>query len=385
MKKIISLALAALMTISIPVLSAWALEEQTFAISGSTASADNGFAVVLKLLGGSEEAANTVVDGDYALSGVAAGSYVLQAEKYGHVSRRYDVTLDADTELDVELRILGDLNGDGEINVADTGRAYAHVRTTVPLTDEYLLTCADMIDDGEINIADVGKLYALVRNPVSESIPVGPVPTDPEDGGTFDIGGTLEFPAGVEAGHLVNYNLYRVSGTSLVIEDPNAYAVYNGVTYTAQDGVVTVPELYSDSPNVPISLSIGNRAPGAKVFKVKLVYPQGHQMNPLPLANGPLTTFCEEGNSQGVYYTMTAAKAGTLTIRLNETADCNITITSNIVEGGTRAVSLSDNEGSTSVSFKMSEGESVTVCIVMNPQNGFNYPEATISTTVRFR
>ena len=385
MKKIISLALAALMTISIPMLSASAFEEQTFAISGSTASADNGFAMVLKLLGGSEEVAGAVVDGDYAMSGVAAGSYVLQAEKYGHVSRRYDVTLNADTELDVDLRIPGDLTGDGEINVADTGRAYAHVRTTSPLTDEYLLSCADMIGDGEINIADVGKLYSLVRNPVSESIPVGPVPTNPEDGGTFDIGGTLEFPAGVEAAHLANYNLYRVSGTSLIIEDPNAYAVYNGVTYTAQDGMVTVPGLYSDSPSVPVSLAIGNRAPGAKVFKVKLVYPQGHQMNPIPLANGQLTTFCEEGNSQGAYHTMTAAKAGTPTIRLNSDADCNITITSNIVEGGTRAVSLSDNEGSTSVSFKMFEGESVTVCIVMNPQNGFNYPETTISTTVRFR
>ena len=76
MKKIISLALAALMTISIPMLSASAFEEQTFAISGSTASADNGFAMVLKLLGGSEEVAGAVVDGDYAMSGVAAGSYV---------------------------------------------------------------------------------------------------------------------------------------------------------------------------------------------------------------------------------------------------------------------------------------------------------------------
>ena len=201
----------------------------------------------------------------------------------------------------------------------------------------------------------------------------------------IEIGGVLEFDAAVDAGDLVYFDLYRLSETNLTIEDPNAYVIYNGVTYEAKDGKVTVPALYSANTNTPISVAIGNRGTEDRVFAVTLNYDPGHRMNPIPLSNGNLSTYCAEGNSQGVYYCFTAPKAGTLTVRLTQTVDCNITITSDIVEGGTLSVSLSDKPDSTSLSFKMSEGETVSVCIVMNPQNGFNYPEATVNTTVRFR
>lgn len=376
-KQILSVLLAAALTAgtALPVFA-----QSACTLSGTLT--ESGITLSLLPQGGAQAVQSLTVTGtSYAMEGISQGQYILRAEKSGYVTREYELTVADSLTQDVKLCVLGDVTGDGKINVADTSRAYAHVRGSAVL-DAYALDCANMNGDTRVNVADVSKLYSLVRNPVA---PIPPIPTNPVKDATVELGGTLEFEATVKGGHLKPYNLYRISGTSLVIRDAYAYVVYNGVTYEAVDGVVTVPELYSDSTNTPVSLSIGNRGTADKTFAVSLVYPQGHQMNPIPLENGLLSAYCEEGNSQGVYYSFTASKAGTLTIRLNEAVDCNITITSDTVVGGTRSVSLSDNEGSTSLSFKMAEGESVSVCICMNPVSGFNYPEATVSATVRFR
>lgn len=326
--------------------------------------------------------------GSYVLENVADGQYILKATKYKHTPREYDVTVSGGTlTQNVKLCLQGDVSGDGRINVGDTAKAYSHVRRTNLLADAYAQSCADMSGDSRINVGDVAKIYALVRNP-DTTVEIPPLPSNPVEDNKeepTEIGGTLSFDAEVDAGHLAYFELYRVSDTTLSIENPMAYVIYNGVTYEAEDGKVTVPGLHSDSTNIPVEIAIGNRGPEDLVFHVTLTYPEGHRMNPIPLSNGNLSTFCEADNSQGVYYRFTAEKDGTLTVRLTQTVDCNITITSDVVEGGTRSVSLSDNPDTTSLSFKMSAGESAIVCIVMNPQNGFNYPEATVTTTVRFR
>ena len=363
-------------------------------VGGSVVSAGNEQSkVTLSLFySGGAQAVRTVkvagTSGSYVMEGVEQGVYVLKATKYQHVPREYMVAvIDGTLVQDVELRLQGDASGDGRVNMGDTAQVFAYARGIGSFKDAYAERCADMTGDGRINMGDVAKIFAMVRYP--ETPPeIPPLPANPVEDNKdtpLEVGGTLNFDAAVSGGHLSYYNLYRISGTSLTIEDPMAYVIYNGVTYEAEDGVVTVPDLYSDHMNTPVSLAIGNRSEEDRTFAVKLSYPQGHQMNPIPLTVGNVSTWCQEGNSQGVYYSFTASKAGTLNIRLNQTVDCNITITSDAVEGGTRSVSLSDNPDSTALTFKMSEGESVSVCIVMNPQNGFNYPEATVSTTVRFR
>jgi hypothetical protein len=389
-KKIVSLLLVGAL-IALPVCA----QAATGGITGSVTSAGNAQGkVTLSLLHrGGTQAVQTVTvagnSGSYVMEGVEQGLYTLKASKYNHVTREYEVVVTEDGTLvqDVKLCLQGDVTGDGRINVGDSGKAYSHVRKISLLTDAYAQRCADMNGDSKINVGDVGKIYALVRNPGSSTeippLPANPVEDNKEE--PTNIGGTLNFDAEVDAGHLAYFNLYRISGTSLTIENPMAYVIYNGTTYEAEDGKVTVPELYSDSTNTPALVAIGNRGTEDLIFPVTLSYPQGHRMNPIPLSNGNLSTFCEAGNDQGVYYSFTATQAGTLTIRLTQAADCNISITSDIVEGGTRSVSLSDNPDSTSLSFKMSAGETVSVCIGMNPVNGYNYPEGTISTTVRFR
>lgn len=477
-KKIISFLLAGALAVT-PLYAHAATE-----MGGTVTSYGNeNGKVTLTLLSDGQTVQTVTVTGNsaiYVMEGLQNGQYTLKASKYNHATREYEVTVDGGELIqDVALCLLGDISGDGKINVGDTAKCYGHVRKTNLLQDAYAQRCADMTGDGRINVGDTAKIYNLARNPGSlDAIP--PIPGDPvednknqpiaitgadnldvdvegghlvyykltqvagmkltvadpmayvicngvtyeakngqvvipalpsgtvtvavgnrsgeelvfpmtvdyepgHDLNPIEIGGALEFDAQVAAGGLVYFDLYRLSETNLTIADPTAYVIYNGTTYEAKDGVVTVPDLYSANTNTPISVAIGNRGSADKVYAVTLNYDPGHQMNPIPLSNGNLSTYCAAGDNQGVYYSYTAAKDGTLTIRLTKTIDCNITITSDNVDGGTRSVSLSDEEGSTSLSFKLTAGETASVCIVMNPVNGFNYPEGTVTTTVRFR
>ena len=327
-------------------------------------------------------------NGSYVLEDVQDGQYTLQASKHNHVTREYAVTVtDGTLTQDVQLRLRGDVNGDGMINMGDFAMTYAYIRGAAQLGDDYTKGCADMNRDGGINMGDASNIYGVIRN-LGGSVEIPPLPDAPVEDHRdepIEIGGTLNFDAVADAGHLVYFNLYRVSGTSLVIEDPMAYAIYNGVTYEAVEGKVTVPDLYSDSTNVPVAIAIGNRGTEDLVFPVTLSYPLGTRMNPFTQGVGKLTAFCEEGNAQGVFFRFTATKAGTLNVRRPQGVDCNITITSDLVEGGTRSMSFSDvAEDQLALAFPMSAGESVLICVVVNPQNGFNYPEATVSTRLTF-
>lgn len=219
------------------------------------------------------------------------------------------------------------------------------------------------------------------------SIPTNPIHDNKNE--PIEIGSTLQFDAQVQPGHLVYYSLFRVTDTTLTINNSNAYVIYKGKTYTPVNGVVTVPNLYSASTNIPVKLSIGNMGSSAQNYNVTLSYPQGHLMNPYQLNLGSNTTFSAKDNSQGVSYTFQPTKSGTLTIRLDSVSggnNANISITSEKTDGGTRSVNLTENANSDgrSVSFTISAGERVRVVIGVNPTSGFDYPEATIVTTVSF-
>jgi hypothetical protein len=97
-----------------------------------------------------------------------AGTYTLTLSKKNHVTRSCTLVLGPDTE-DLTLTIcpIGDVSGDGKVNVADTSKIYAHARGSALLSDEYARACADINGDGKINVADVSKAYAHARNSAS--------------------------------------------------------------------------------------------------------------------------------------------------------------------------------------------------------------------------
>ena len=94
---------------------------------------------------------------------MAVGSYTLVVRKANHGTRVYSVTLSgSDRTVDVKLCPIGDVTGDGKVNIMDVAKLYAHVKGT-PITDEYALTCGDTTGDGKYNIMDVAKLYSHVK------------------------------------------------------------------------------------------------------------------------------------------------------------------------------------------------------------------------------
>jgi hypothetical protein len=63
----------------------------------------------------------------------------------------------------LKLHPLGDITGDGKLNIGDVARIYAHIKGGTKLTD-YALACADMNGDGKINIGDTGRAYAILKS-----------------------------------------------------------------------------------------------------------------------------------------------------------------------------------------------------------------------------
>lgn len=100
----------------------------------------------------------------YDIPSVAAGTYTVQVSKNNHVTREYTVTVGSDVKtLNVEIRLLGDVNGDGRVNAMDCTRLFKHVNKTQQLTDPYALKCAETNGDGRVNAMDCTRLFKHVN------------------------------------------------------------------------------------------------------------------------------------------------------------------------------------------------------------------------------
>ena len=72
------------------------------------------------------------------------------------------ITLTIAEEGDVDDFMLGDVNGDGKINVNDITKVAAHVKGK-KILDESAKKRADVNGDGKINVNDITKIAAHVK------------------------------------------------------------------------------------------------------------------------------------------------------------------------------------------------------------------------------
>ena len=102
--------------------------------------------------------------GTVTFSCAAKSYFKLTVMKYGHPTRDfwYNTSLE-DINIDAKLYPYGDASQDGKVNMGDVSKAYAHIRNTAPISDDYALLCADASGDGELTIGDVAKTYAHIR------------------------------------------------------------------------------------------------------------------------------------------------------------------------------------------------------------------------------
>ena len=96
----------------------------------------------------------------YDIPEVAAGTYTVQVSKKNHVTREYTVTVGAENVTqDVEIWLLGDVNGDGTINVKDKKLIFNHLNDPSGALTGYALDVGDVNRDGTINVKDKKLIF----------------------------------------------------------------------------------------------------------------------------------------------------------------------------------------------------------------------------------
>ena len=124
-------------------------------------SAEPGYTVTVP--GGTKDSSGkyTAV---YDIPSITAGTYTVQVSKKNHATREYTVTVGGDMKtLNAEIWLLGDVNGDGVVNIKDCSRLFKHVNKTQLLTDTYALKCANTNGDSAVNIKDCSRLLKHVN------------------------------------------------------------------------------------------------------------------------------------------------------------------------------------------------------------------------------
>lgn len=104
----------------------------------------------------------------YSFEGVEAGTYTMKVSKANHVTREYTVRVgNSSIPLDPKIHLLGDVTGDGSVDMKDWGRMRSHINETNMLTD-YALACADVTKDGNVDMKDWGRM----RSHINETNPL---------------------------------------------------------------------------------------------------------------------------------------------------------------------------------------------------------------------
>ena len=96
---------------------------------------------------------------EYSLKNVPAGTYTLRVSQTNGVVRECAVVVtDTDVSQDMEVQLLGDVNGDGTINARDKKLLFNHIEKISELAG-YLFEVGDVNGDGTINARDKKMLY----------------------------------------------------------------------------------------------------------------------------------------------------------------------------------------------------------------------------------
>lgn len=117
--------------------------------------------------GESEAAYEAIVKGDatgYSIAGVLPGTYTMKVMKQNHVTREYTVTVGSSNVVqDVEIWLLGDVNGDGTINAKDKKIIYGHINDSTTELTGYIFDVGDVNKDGVINAKDKKQIFGHIN------------------------------------------------------------------------------------------------------------------------------------------------------------------------------------------------------------------------------
>ena len=140
-------------------------------ITGKVTSYLTDAAVKVQLLDGDTVVKETTADasGNFSISGVDGGSYVLRFSKENHGTRDYDVYVSGNVEMnDAQICPMGDVNMSGDVTTMDVTMANKYVQGKTTLTG-YSLVLADVLPNtAGVTTLDVTRINSHVqkKNPL---------------------------------------------------------------------------------------------------------------------------------------------------------------------------------------------------------------------------
>ena len=187
----------------------------------------------------------------------------------------------------------------------------------------------------------------------------------------------------VPAGGALYYDIYRVGGMILVINDANAYVEYNGDRYDAVDGVVEIwleNALASDA----VSFVFGNNGSSDSSFYVEFLTPTGSYMNPtiIETMGEDIQISLEEGNDTGHYYKYYAEQTGTIRFYLTASVDSLIVVTNNrnsAQRSNDTDDLLTDENGESYIEIDVEEGDELIITVGAKPNKRGKFPATDIT------
>ncbi len=134
-------------------------------ISGTVATpgTDVEVTVTIATADGTEVSEVTSANGEYTLADLEDGDYVITFAAEGYVTRSYTATVAGGAvNIEAELHMVGDINGDGNITTVDVGLANAHAKGTKTL-EGYDFDVAEVSGDENLTTVDVGIINSIAK------------------------------------------------------------------------------------------------------------------------------------------------------------------------------------------------------------------------------
>ncbi len=191
----------------------------------------------------------------------------------------------------------------------------------------------------------------------------------------------------VPAGKALYYDIYRVGGKYLEINDSDAYVIYEGTRYDANGGSVSFvvgSALASDA----VSFQIGNSGSTAKSFEICFYDLYGSFDNPevIDKMNAKwITTDLYAGNDAGYNYKYTAEKTGTIRFYVKNALDEFLfSATRNMYSDGmlipvqsTFVDNVKSDSNGNYIEVEVVKGETITIAVSSYPMGAY-YPAVTV-------
>ena len=204
----------------------------------------------------------------------------------------------------------------------------------------------------------------------------------------------------IPAGQVLYYNIYRVGGMYLTINDSDAYVITSsGKRYDASNGKVSF-KVENAMSNEYVSFQIGNKSGTSKAFTIKFSNPTGSQVNPTKIDNittagNSFNVSLATGNSAGHYYKYTAQSTGQIKLYISsfssKTSGSEGMITVNVIKGDvptqynfeTSEHVFTDESGRKYILIDVEAGNTVEIIISAKPVSN-KYPAADITWVAQY-